>query len=62
VTPRTEWIFVEAIETLRFPDPWDIDDFQEVLDHLKAVGYYLYQAELIEPLHRGKRRSSLPDC
>jgi hypothetical protein len=62
VTPRTEWIFVEAIETLRFPDPWDVDDFEEVLDHLKAVGYYLFQAELIKPLHRGKRRSSLPDC
>ena len=57
VTPHSEWIFVEAIETLRFPDPWDIDDFQEVLDHLKAVGYYLFK-----PLHRGKRRSSLLDC
>jgi hypothetical protein len=24
VTPHTEWIFVEAIDTLSFPEPWDI--------------------------------------
>jgi len=27
VTPLTEWIFLEAIDTLRFPEPWDLADF-----------------------------------
>lgn len=38
LTPHTEWIFLEAFDTLKFPAPWDITDFQEVLDHLKADG------------------------
>ena len=38
VTPHTEWIFLEALDTFKFPDPWDITDFQYVLDHLKANG------------------------
>ena len=25
VTPRTEWIFVEALDTLSFVEPWDIE-------------------------------------
>ena len=62
VTPHTDWIFMEAMDTLRFPDPWDIDDFQDVLDHLKADGYYLFEGELLEPLRTGKRRDSSPDC
>ena len=40
VTPLTEWVFLEALDTLKFPDPWDITDFQDVLDRLKADGYY----------------------
>jgi hypothetical protein len=40
--------FMKAIETLRFPEPWDIDDFQDVLDRLKADGYYLFKGELFE--------------
>jgi hypothetical protein len=59
VTPLTEWIFLEAIESLNFPEPWDIEDFQEVLDHLKADGYYLFEAELIAPLPSRKDRQSL---
>jgi hypothetical protein len=59
VTPLTEWIFLEAIESLNFPEPWDIGDFQEVLDHLKADGYYLFEAELIAPQPRRKDRQSL---
>ena len=30
-----------------------------MLDHLKTDGYYLFQGELIEPLHKGKRPPSL---
>jgi hypothetical protein len=60
VTPHTKWIFVEALDTLKFPEPWDIDDFQEVLDHVKADGYYLFQGEFIEqPSLRKRRRPSL---
>jgi hypothetical protein len=53
---------MEAIDTLRFPGPWDIDDFQHVLDHLKTVGYYVFEGELLEPLRTGKRRDPSPDC
>ena len=49
VTPYTEWIFLEAIDTLKFPEQWDIEDFQEVLDDLKADGYYVFQGELLDP-------------
>jgi len=48
VTPHTEWIFLEAIDTLKFPAQWDIDDFQDVLDHLKANGFYIFQGELLD--------------
>ena len=47
VTPQTEWIFLEAIDTLKFPEPWDIGDFQDVLDHLKADGYYYSKVSLL---------------
>jgi hypothetical protein len=62
VAPLTAWIFLEALDTLKFPEPWDIDDFQPVLDHLRADGYYLFQGELIEPLQQGRRRSPPPEC
>jgi hypothetical protein len=61
VSPHTDWVFMEAMDTLRIPDPWDIDDFQFVLDDLKTHRYHLFQAEL-EGLNLGKRRPSLPDC
>jgi hypothetical protein len=48
ITPLTEWIFLEALDTLKFPDQWDIDDFQDVLDHLKTDGFYLFQGELLD--------------
>ena len=35
-TRNTEWIFVEAIDTLKFVEPWDIGDFNHALDWLKA--------------------------
>jgi hypothetical protein len=31
---------------LTFPDPWDLTDFQYVLDHLKAD--YVFEGEFIE--------------
>jgi hypothetical protein len=48
-TATTKWMFMEAIDVLRFPEPWDIDDFQYVLDHLKTEGFYLFQGEFIAP-------------
>jgi len=49
-TPHTEWLFLETIDTLRFPEPWDIDDFGDVLERLKADGFYLFRGELIDPM------------
>jgi hypothetical protein len=37
-------MFIKALDTLKFPEPWDMHDFQYVLDHLRADGY-----ECIEP-------------
>ena len=62
VTPHTEWVFMEAIDTLRFPEPWDIDDFQDVLDRLKADGYYLFEGELFETPRATKSRRPSLDC
>lgn len=62
VAPLTEWIFVEALDTLKFLEPWDIGDFQVVLDHLKADGYFLFQGDLLEPRRRTKHRRSSPEC
>jgi hypothetical protein len=62
VTPHTEWIFLEAIDTLKFPDPWDITDFQGVLDHLKADGYYVFEGEFIEQPPKRKGRPSSLEC
>jgi hypothetical protein len=42
VTPPTEQTFLEAIDTLTFPQPWHITDFREVFDHLKADRYDLF--------------------
>jgi hypothetical protein len=49
----TEWMFIEALDTLKFPEPWDIGDFQYVLEHLQANGFYLFQGEFIEPAPLG---------
>jgi hypothetical protein len=62
VTPHTERVFLEALDTLKFFDPWDITDFQGVLDHLKADGYYIFQGEFIEPPPRRKGRPSSLEC
>jgi hypothetical protein len=62
ITPLTEWIFLEALETLKFPEPWDIRDFQDVLKHLEADGYYVFQGELFEPRHHTRRRDRSLEC
>jgi hypothetical protein len=62
VTPLTEWVFLEALDTLRFPDPWDITDFQDVLDRLKADGYYLFEGEFIEQPPKRKGRPTSLEC
>jgi hypothetical protein len=61
ITAHTEWIFLEAINTLKFVEPWDIGDFGQVLERLKADGYYLFQGEIIKP-SLGKRRQPSPEC
>jgi hypothetical protein len=48
-TPHTQWIFLETIDTLKFPEPWDIDDFQEVLDRLRRTGITISKGEIIQP-------------
>jgi hypothetical protein len=55
-SPLTEWIFLEAFERLKFPEPWDIQDFQPVLNHLQTDGYYLFQGELLQPPRHTRRR------
>ena len=55
-TAGTAWAFLEAIDTLSFPDPWDISDFQEVLKSLKVDGFYIFQGELITPAVAGKSK------
>jgi hypothetical protein len=62
ITPHTEWIFAEAIDTLNFVEPWDVGDFQDVLDHLKTDGYFLFEGELLEPRRLTKRRDSSREC
>jgi hypothetical protein len=58
VTPHTEWIFLEAVDTLKFPEPWDITDFEEVLDHLKADGYYAFLQVSVVAHPSSARRTS----
>ena len=58
VRSHTEWIFLEAIETPRFPEPWDVDDFQQVLDHLRENGHYRLEGEFIEQQSPKKHRHS----
>ncbi len=49
ITPSTDWFFVEAIDTLRFPAPWDPIDFQCLLRRLKMDGFYLFGADVKDP-------------
>jgi hypothetical protein len=49
ITPSTDWFFVEAIDTLRFPAPWDLIDFQCLLRRLRTDGFYLFGADVKDP-------------
>jgi len=62
VTPLTEWIFLEVIDTLKFPEQWDITDFQYVLDHLKADGFFVFRGEFVDPLSLTARPDQAPEC
>ena len=48
VTQTTDWLFQEVLDSIEFASPWDVGDFRDVLDHLKADGFYLFQGSLIE--------------
>jgi len=51
---NTKWMFIEAVNTLKFPEPWDIGDFQYVLGHLRSDGFYLFQGEFMEAAPLGQ--------
>jgi hypothetical protein len=62
ITPHTEWIFVEAIDTLKFVAPWDIGDFSHALDRLMADGYYMFTGEIIAPAASVAHPKQWPEC
>lgn len=62
ITPHTERIFVEAIDTLKFVEPWDIGDFSHALDRLKADRYYMFTGEIIAPAASVTHPEQLPEC
>jgi hypothetical protein len=62
ITPHTEWIFVEVIDTLKFVEPWDIGDFSQALDRLRANGYYMFSGEIIAPATSVTHPELLPDA
>jgi hypothetical protein len=47
VTQTTDWLFQEALDLMEFANR-TIGGFRNVLDRLKADGFYLFQANLIE--------------
>jgi hypothetical protein len=47
VTQTTDWLFQEVLDSIEFANPWDIGEFRDVLDRLKADGFYLFQGSLI---------------
>jgi hypothetical protein len=48
ITPSSDWFFVEAIDTLRFP-AWDPIDFQCLLRRLRIGGFCLFGADVKDP-------------
>ena len=49
ITPSTDWLFVEAIDTVRFPATWDPSDFRYLLRRLRVDGFYLFGADVKDP-------------
>ena len=49
ITSSTDWLFVEAVDTVRFSPPWDPIDFQCLLRRLRVDGFYLFGADVKDP-------------
>jgi hypothetical protein len=49
IAPSTDWLFVEAIDTVRFPATWDPSDFRCLLRRLRVDGFYLFGADVKDP-------------
>jgi hypothetical protein len=45
VASSKDWLFVEALDTNKFPAPWHIADLQGVLRGLRVFGYYIFGAD-----------------
>jgi hypothetical protein len=48
VTSTTNWLFVEAIDTLKLSVPWDTAHFQAVLAQLRVDGFHLFEAGITD--------------
>jgi hypothetical protein len=46
IDPTTSWTFLDTIDTLVSPPPWDLADFQCLLTWLQSDGYYLLEADV----------------
>jgi hypothetical protein len=44
VAATANWLFVEAIDTLKHSPRWNTADFQSVLHQLRVGGFYLWPA------------------
>jgi len=49
ISPSTDWLFVEAIDTVGRMLPWDMADLQCVLHLLSAEGFYLLEPGVKDP-------------
>jgi hypothetical protein len=49
ISPSTDWLFVEAIDTVGRMLPWDMADLQCVLHRLSAEGFYLLGPGVKDP-------------
>jgi hypothetical protein len=47
-------MFVEALNTLKLLEPWDIGEVQYVLDHLGSDGFHLLQGAFIKAVPLGQ--------
>jgi hypothetical protein len=45
----TEWMFIEALDTLKFPEPWDIGDFQYVSTTCKRTAFIFSKVSSSSP-------------
>ena len=49
VTASSDWIFTEAIDTRSDPPPWDHADCECLHSWLRLDGFYLFEADVIDP-------------